>query len=72
MTETEKLIWAVAYAAEWSRQYARLQTTGVPMHIPECVENAGSAVVEARASIKGVEEGWGEDHETTGTVRIRA
>ena len=61
LTPTEKLIWAATYAAEWSRAYARQQETGIYPSVPTCIEDAWTAVTEAREAHEAVRDGWGED-----------
>lgn len=58
----EKLIWAAAYAAEWSREWERHNNiTGHKMQIAACIENAWAAVTDARLAHEEVRESWGED-----------
>ncbi len=61
----EKLIWAAAYAAEWSRELERKENHSAPptMQIATCIENAWAAVTDARLAHNEVRMGWGEDDE---------
>ncbi len=61
MTDGEKLIWAAAYAAEWVNALARREMYGAPMSVSTCIENAGSAVIEAQDTHAEVQENWGRN-----------
>ncbi len=65
MTDTEKLIWAAAYSSHFIDQYRLRDTTGIQVHIPQSIEMAWSAVIEAREAIPVVREGWGKDDEVS-------
>ncbi len=62
LSENEKLIWAAAYAAEWVNALARREMYGAPMSVSTCIENAGSAVTEARDAHAEVQEEWGRNN----------
>ncbi len=74
MSELEKMVWAAAFAAEFSREYAFRFTHAVP-HLPvddisgfTCGEIADLALVKFREATNGddaqylipVIEGWGQ------------
>lgn len=60
MTEGEKMVWAAAYAAEFTRAVEQRLQLGGDISVASCIEHAWSAVVGMREAYGSVFDGWGE------------
>lgn len=59
MTEGEKMVWAAAYAADYTRQLNDRSRLGTRISIPASIDNAWYAVEQMRKARPAIVEGFG-------------